>query len=96
MAGTPPMLAALILSGALTGAGATIYQAIIFGTAAWLVRLPLAYILGHRVVGEAEGIWMAMLASILVQCAIMLWCYFKTPWWRFALRKARPMAAGLS
>jgi MATE family multidrug resistance protein len=96
MAGTPPMLAALILSGALAGAGATIYQALIFGAAAWLVRLPLAYILGHRIVGEAEGIWMAMLASILVQCAIMLWCYFKTPWWHFALRKARPMATGLS
>lgn len=89
MAGAPPMLAALILSGAFTGAGATLLQALIFGGAAWLVRLPLAYLLGHRLLGEAEGIWMAMLASILVQCGAMLWCYLKTPWWQYALRKQR-------
>ncbi len=87
MAGTPPMLAALILSGAFTGAGATLYQALIFGGAAWFVRLPLAYGLGHRLLGTAEGIWMAMLASILVQCAAMLWWYLKAPWWQYALRK---------
>jgi putative MATE family efflux protein len=89
MAGTPPMLAALILSGAFVGAGATLYQALIFGGAAWLVRLPLAYFLGHRLLGSAEGVWMAMLVSILVQCAAMFWFYLKTPWWRFTLRKER-------
>lgn len=56
MAATPPLLAAMILGGAFTGAGATIYQAVIFGSAAWLVRLPLAYLLGHVVLQSANGL----------------------------------------
>lgn len=88
MAATPFLLAAMILGGAFTGAGATIYQAVIFGSAAWLVRLPLAYVLGHVILGEANGIWMAMFASVLVQCATMLYFYHCKDWFRFTLRKA--------
>lgn len=87
MAATPFMLAAMILGGAFTGAGATIYQAVIFGSAAWLVRLPLAYFLGHIVLAEANGIWMAMFASVLVQCGTMLYFYHRKDWFRFTLRK---------
>lgn len=87
MAATPFMLAAMILGGAFTGAGATMYQAVIFGSAAWLVRLPLAYVLGHVVFGQANGIWMAMFASVLVQCATMLYFYHRKDWFRFTLRK---------
>ena len=87
MAATPPMLAAMILGGAFTGAGATMYQAVIFGTAAWLVRLPLAYVLGHLVLKSANGVWMAMFASVLVQCATMLYFYHCKDWFRFTLRK---------
>ncbi len=87
MAATPFMLAAMILGGAFTGAGATMYQAMIFGSAAWLVRLPLAYLLGHVILGEANGIWMAMFASVLVQCTTMLYFYHCKDWFRFTLRK---------
>lgn len=87
MAATPFLLAAMILGGAFTGAGATLYQAVIFGSAAWLVRLPLAYILGHEIYGSATGIWMAMFASVLVQCVTMLYFYHYKDWFRFTLRK---------
>lgn len=89
MAATPPMLAAMILGGAFTGAGATMYQAVIFGSAAWLVRLPLAYILGHLVLESANGVWMAMFASVLVQCATMFYYYQFRDWYQFTLRKSR-------
>lgn len=89
MAATPPMLAAMILGGAFTGAGATMYQAVIFGTAVWLVRLPLAYVLGHLVLKSANGVWMAMFASVLVQCATMLYFYHYKDWYQFTLRKNR-------
>lgn len=92
MAATPPLLAAMILGGAFTGAGATIYQALIFGSAAWLVRLPLAYLLGHVFLGTANGVWMAMFASVLVQCATMLYFYQWKDWYKFTLRKVRKNA----
>ncbi|GAB1411083.1 MATE family efflux transporter [Desulfovibrionales bacterium] len=90
MAATPFLLVAMILAGAFTGAGATLYQAVIFGSASWLVRLPLAYILGHKVYGTASGIWMAMFASVLVQCSAMLYFYHCRDWFRFTLRKPLP------
>ncbi|MDP3429485.1 MAG: MATE family efflux transporter, partial [Desulfomicrobium sp.] len=89
MAATPPLLAAMILGGAFTGAGATIYQAVIFGSAAWLVRLPLAYLLGHVVLQSASGVWMAMFASVLVQCGTALYYYQYKDWYKFTLRKDR-------
>ncbi|MBU4525986.1 MAG: MATE family efflux transporter [Desulfomicrobium sp.] len=89
MAATPPLLAAMILGGAFTGAGATIYQAVIFGSAAWLVRLPLAYMLGHVVLQSASGVWMAMFASVLVQCGTALYYYQYKDWYKFTLRKDR-------
>ena len=92
MAATPPLLAAMILGGAFTGAGATIYQAVIFGTAAWLVRLPLAYLLGHVVFQSANGVWMAMFASVLVQSSTALYFYHYKDWYKFTLRKDRRTA----
>lgn len=87
MAATPFLVAAMILGGAFTGAGATLYQALIFGSSAWLVRLPLAYILGHLVLGRASGVWMGMFASVLIQCAAMFYVYQFKDWFRFALRQ---------
>ena len=92
MAATPPLLAAMILGGAFTGAGATMYQAVIFGSAVWLVRLPLAYVLGHVVLGTSSGVWMAMFCSVLVQCTTMFYFYQYKDWYRFTLRKNRSAA----
>lgn len=89
MAATPPLLAAMILGGAFVGAGATMYQAFIFGSAAWLVRIPLAYVLGHLIYQNAQGVWMAMFFSVLFQCSVMLYVYHYKNWYRFTLRKQR-------
>lgn len=89
MAATPPLLAAMILGGAFVGAGATMYQAFIFGSAAWLVRIPLAYVLGHLVFQSARGVWMGMFFSVLFQCAAMLYVYHYKNWYKFTLRKQR-------
>lgn len=89
MAATPPLLAAMILGGAFTGAGATMYQAVIFGSAAWLVRLPLAYLLGHVVLQSAQGVWIAMFVSVLIQCGTMFYFYQYKDWYQFTLRKKR-------
>ncbi len=89
MVATPPLLAAMILGGAFTGAGATMFQAVIFGSAAWLVRLPLAYLLGHVVMRSANGVWVAMFVSVLVQCGTMFYFYQYKDWFKFTLRKNR-------
>ncbi len=92
MAATPPLLAAMILGGAFVGAGATMYQTVIFGSAAWLVRLPLAYVLGHVILESAQGVWIAMFVSVLVQCSTMAYFYHCKDWYRFTLRKSRSAA----
>jgi putative MATE family efflux protein len=89
MAAMPFLLAAMILGGAFTGAGATIYQTFISGGASWLVRLPLAYILGHLVLRSSTGIWMAMFISMVVQSMIMLYVYQFKAWHRFSMRSGK-------
>ncbi|MFO7818498.1 MAG: MATE family efflux transporter [Thermodesulfobacteriota bacterium] len=87
MAAIPFLLPAMILGGALTGAGATIYQMLVMGGSAWLVRIPLAYLLGHVIIRGAEGIWMAMFISMVIQAASMLYVYHFQNWSKFAMRK---------
>lgn len=96
MLAIPFTLTSMIIGGALNGAGATFYTMAVFGVTVWLVRLPLAYTLGHHVLGEARGIWMSMLFSQMVQAGALLWVYTFKDWSRFALRKrpARSATAG--
>lgn len=79
----------MILGGALVGAGATMYNMIVFGATVWLFRLPLAYILGHHVVAEAEGVWMAQFASQFVQACVMFLVFRFGNWTRFAMGARR-------
>jgi len=79
----------MILAGALNGAGATMYNMIIMGAATWLLRLPLAYGLGHIYMENAEGIWIAMFCSQIVQSSILLYVFRFKNWQRFAMIKAR-------
>ena len=87
--GVPFTLTTMILGGAFNGAGATLYNLVVMGTATWAVRLPLAWLLGHEVMGRAEGIWIAMLCSIVLQSAAMLYAYTSTNWQRFSMIKQR-------
>jgi putative MATE family efflux protein len=94
----PFTLTGMIMGGALGGAGATVYTMIVFGTTIWCVRLPLAWILGHHVLGEARGVWISMLVSQMVQALVILYVFAFKDWKRFALvrRASRRDPAGLA
>jgi len=95
----PFTLTSMIMGGALSGAGATLYNTGVFGITVWCVRLPLAWFLGHQILGEARGVWMAMLCSQAVQAGLLLWVFQFKDWSRFALMSRRgktPPAAGLA
>ncbi|GFK93641.1 putative FMN/FAD exporter YeeO [Fundidesulfovibrio magnetotacticus] len=79
----------MILAGALTGAGATVYNLIVFGASIWGVRLPVAWWLGWRAWGTAEGVWLSMLVSQVFQALALLAVYRFRDWARFSMIKPR-------
>ena len=85
----PFTLTSMILAGAFNGAGATMYNMFIMGAATWFLRLPLAYGLGHLGMQDAEGIWIAMFCSQIVQSSTLLYFYTFKNWQRFAMIKGR-------
>lgn len=85
----PFTLISMILAGVFNGAGATILNMFIMGAAVWGIRLPLAYGLGHLVMQDAEGIWIAMFISQGVQAAAVLYYFIFKNWQRFAMVKTR-------
>lgn len=90
----PFTLTSMIMAGCLNGAGATLYNMVIMGSATWFVRLPLAWVLGHHFMNEAEGIWIAMLCSQVIQAAVLLHTYATRNWQRFAMIKERKLKKG--
>ncbi len=86
----------MILGGVFIGAGATRFNMFAIGGTVWLVRLPLAYILGHLVLVSATGIWAAMLISQMVQATLMFLLFWYKDWYRFSMqsRKIQSQAAG--
>jgi MATE family multidrug resistance protein len=68
---TPFMAFSLTLGGGLQGAGDTrgVMMVIIF--AMWVIRLPLAYLLGVSFDWGAQGVWSAMIFSMTVQGTLM-------------------------
>jgi len=89
MLAIPFTLTTMILAGALAGAGATLYNLVGMGTGTWLVRLPLAWLLGHVLLQRSTGVWMAMLASQACQAAILYYIFTRRNWQRFAMSKTR-------
>jgi putative MATE family efflux protein len=85
----PFTAASMIMGGIMTGAGATIYTMVVFGCATWLVRLPLAYLIGHVLWGRAEGVWLAMLISQVLQATVMFALLLRGRWTRHAMRSGR-------
>ncbi|MDR0238989.1 MAG: MATE family efflux transporter, partial [Deltaproteobacteria bacterium] len=63
----------MIFGGVMMGAGATRYNLAVFASSFWLVRLPLAWLFGHALWGDAAGIFLSMLVSQAVQACVMLW-----------------------
>ncbi|WP_316901700.1 MATE family efflux transporter [Pseudodesulfovibrio indicus] len=89
MLAIPFTLTSMILAGAFNGAGATLYNMLIMGGATWGLRLPLAYALGHVIMDGAEGIWIAMFCSQVVQSSVLFYFYVFKNWQRFAMIKNR-------
>lgn len=87
---TPFSIASTVMGGIMVGAGATRYNLFIYGGTFWLLRLPLGWLLGHRLWGTADGVFLAMLASQAVQTSIMLYVLLRRNWTRFAMRVSPP------
>lgn len=85
----PFTVASMTLGGIMTGAGATIYNFWIYSSASWLVRLPVAYVLGHLVLQDAEGVYIAMLISQVFQSTIMFYIFMYRDWYRFSMIKRK-------
>ena len=81
---TPFSVTSMIMSGIFTGAGATLFGLIAFSCGTWLVRLPLAWYMGHIVWRSASGVFLAMLVSQVVQTAVCLYFFFRRDWYRFS------------
>lgn len=81
----PFTVSGLILIGALNGAGATFLTMLVTGSSIWFVRLPLAWYLGHTLLGRAEGVWISMLCSQAVQAVLCLGVYQFVRWSRFGM-----------
>ncbi len=82
----------MILAGALTGAGATMYTLVVFAASIWCVRLPVAWWLGWKAWGDADGVWLAMLVSQAFQASALLGTYHFKDWARFSMIKSRSLS----
>lgn len=89
IAATPFTVTSMIMSGIFTGAGATVYTLVVFTVSTWLVRLPLAWYMGHIFWREASGIFLAMLVSQVVQASFAFYIFLRRDWYRFALGAKR-------
>lgn len=83
---TPFSIASTVMGGVMAGAGATRYNLMVYGGTFWLLRLPLGWLLGHRLWGTASGVFCAMLVSQCLQTFIMLYVLRRRDWARFAMR----------
>lgn len=89
----PFTVASMTLGGIMTGAGATIYNFWIYSSASWLVRLPVAYVLGHLILKDAEGVYIAMLISQVFQSTTMFYIFMQRDWYRFSMIKRKNATA---
>lgn len=83
----PFTVASMTLGGIMTGAGATIYLFWVYSSATWLVRLPIAYGMGHLIWKDAEGVYIAMLISQVFQSSVMFYLFMARDWYRFSMIK---------
>lgn len=82
----PFTVGSVVQAGALNGAGASVYPLMAFGSAVWLVRLPVAFVFGHLLWQNAEGVFLAMLVSQVVQASILAWVLRYRDWTKYAMR----------
>jgi putative MATE family efflux protein len=80
MLSEPFMALGIALAGALQGAGDTRGTMWVVVTAMWLIRLPLACVLALFLGLGATGVWIAMVASMLIQGSLMAWRFRSGRW----------------
>lgn len=80
----PFSVVSMVMSGIFSGAGATVFTMMAFTTGVWLVRLPMAWYMGHIVWQDASGVFIGMLVSQVVQAGICLYLFLYRDWAGFA------------
>jgi Na+-driven multidrug efflux pump len=76
----PFMTTSVVLGGAMQGAGDTRGVMKIILVAIWLVRIPLAVVLCFPLGLQALGIWVAMVASMVLQGLLMIHRFARGSW----------------
>ena len=76
---------AIILGGVFIGAGATRYNMAAIGGTVWLVRLPLAFLMGHVILKNATGVWAAMLISQVIQASLVFSLFKFKDWSKYSM-----------
>ncbi len=71
---------AIVLIGALRGAGDSISPLLAHITGNWLIRLPLAYYLALYTGLQEWGVWIAMATSSAIECSIYFWLFRRGKW----------------
>ena len=81
---TPFTVTSMIMSGIFTGAGATRFSLVAFSCGTWLLRLPLAWYMGHIAWRSVSGVFLAMPVSQFVQASLCMYLFLYRDWYRFA------------
>lgn len=82
---TPFTIASQVMGGIMIGAGATVYNLVVYGGSFWLIRLPLGWLLGHIVWQSSSGVFAAMVASQVIQTFAMLYVVLRRDWQKHAM-----------
>lgn len=70
----------IVMSGALRGAGDTKWQALVMGTAAYFVFLPLAFVLGRTLEWGAFGAWVGATIYIISLSGVFYYRFAGEKW----------------
>ena len=75
-----------VSNGIINGSGHTVVTTIISLVSLWVVRVPMAYALAHRL-GSVRGVWYAMAASFLVAMTTSVAYYLSGRWKRPVIKR---------
>lgn len=86
IASTPFSVASSVFAGVMIGAGAAHFNLLVFGLTFWVVRIPLGFVLGHLVLKDASGVFIAMLISQILQTAIVCYIFWRINWTKYKMK----------
>jgi MATE family multidrug resistance protein len=77
----PILGASMIFAGALRGAGDTRWPMIVTGGSIWLIRLPLAYLMGVVLGWGLAGVWGALVIDLVIR-SVLNYLRFRSGKWK--------------